>query len=229
MNNINKQRKQQRREKRQANDAIVKGSVYGQRADVINLSRFLLLPPSLIVKMRYNLHQQLNQPGFPYASYSWTCNGLYDVDPALASTAIPGFTEFMALYRVYQVISTKADVWVTNEGNNSCQVEFAWHNQFVAQNSYDSNKYGNAYSTQRTISAKGGQDRTHYVKTVDQCELSGTLAYWGSIANYQGTNSTNPNSVHNFVVSVRGGEPDCEAIGHLEFVVLLALPTILTV
>jgi len=206
---------------------------YGQQPISINLSKFLLQPPALAIKLRYNINQRLNSPGVDSASYGWNANGLYDVDPALASTAIPGFAEWMALYRNFQVISTRAHVTVVNETTEPTQVDFTWIPQIKAVNTYLPNLYGNAYSTNRSISGKSGMDRVTYDREIDMAQLSGSLTYWGSVSNYQGTILLNPQTLFQFQIGVNsivgGVDADCYAQGYLEFCVHLSLPALLTI
>jgi hypothetical protein len=178
------------------------------------------------VRLRYNINQRLNSPGVDAASYSWNANGIYDVDPALASTAVPGFAEWMGLYRTYQVISTHANIDVINVIDEPTQVEFTWVDSPQAVNTFLPNRYGNSYATQKYISGKSGMDRCHYQRTMDMAQLNGSLTYWGTVSQFQGSASTNPLTPYQFVIginSITGGvDADAYALGYLEFTVRLS-------
>jgi hypothetical protein len=80
---------------------------YGEKPIAINLSRYLLQPPSIYVKLRYNIEKHVINSPLASASYSWYANGVYDVDPAVASTAVPGFVEWMSLYRTSKLYKSQ--------------------------------------------------------------------------------------------------------------------------
>jgi hypothetical protein len=205
---------------------------YNQLPLGVNLSRFNAQPPSIFVKLRYNIQQHLLNGALPSASYGYNCNGLYDVDPALASTAIPGFTEWMSLYRAYQVTTARACVTVTSNCVEGQEVDFTWISQTIAANLYTPANYGNQYSTTKCISAVGGLDRVSYNKTVNMAQINGTSAYWGTVSNFQGTQFTNPATVYQFQVGISGLSgavpADAYLTGYLEFVVHLSSPTVLS-
>lgn len=194
---------------------------YGQKPIAVSLVRFLIQPPSLYVKLRYNILKRVNSPGVDYASYSWNVNGLYDVDPALASTAIPGFVEWMSLYRTYQVSSVRAKLSVINMVDEPVQVDITWLDSPVAVNTYTPAQYGNRFSVQRSLAPKGGLDKVQYEKVVDLEQLNGSLTYWGTVSQFQGSASTNPLTPYQIIVGVNsivgGVDVDCYVTGFLEF------------
>jgi len=57
----------------------------------------------------------MNNAGSAFANIRFTPTYCYDVDPALGSVAVPGFTEYGTLYRFYRLVSARI---VVNFGNN---------------------------------------------------------------------------------------------------------------
>jgi hypothetical protein len=74
-------------------------------------------------------------------------------------------------------------------------------------------------------------DRMSYSREIDMVQLDGTLAYWGSVAQYQGTSLTNPQTPFMFTVgatNMNGSPADVAVAGFLEFEIHLSTPTLLT-
>lgn len=83
-------------------------------------------PQTQHVTLKYLTSPLLNNTVGTAASRQFTANGLYDVDPAVGSTAISGFAEWMAIYNRYRVHATKATVDFINMDANpvTCNVGF---------------------------------------------------------------------------------------------------------
>lgn len=63
-----------------------------------------IMPPRIVTTLKYIVNRNLVNIAGTTASMQMNANGLYDVDPALASTAVPGFVEFGAFYQRYKVL-----------------------------------------------------------------------------------------------------------------------------
>jgi len=169
----------------------------------VNLSRFWILPNNIRVKMRFIQQTLINNAGAAFASLTYIANGLYDVDPRLASTAIPGFTELMTLYQNYRVDSTKIRAVLLNNETFAITISDAFTGIVVpAINSYRPNVYGNKFSRQTAISGKGGIDRVELLNQVNMSALFGSTAYWGDVTQFLGTPATNPSTPLGWAVGI---------------------------
>lgn len=63
-------------------------------------------PRRLRVTLRYSVFKQIVNAGFQYANVRYNPTYCYDVDPLLGSTAMPGFAEYGAIYRLYRLRSS---------------------------------------------------------------------------------------------------------------------------
>jgi len=81
---------------------------------IVRLPKVTILPSNIQTKCKFVQLNVINNAGAAKASNTFYVNGLYDVDPLLASTAIPGFSEMMDLYQNYRVIGGEVKARVTN-------------------------------------------------------------------------------------------------------------------
>lgn len=65
----------------------------------------------------------------PVISYRFVPSSAYDVDPAVASTAMPGFQEFANLYSSYRVLGSRCTVEVGNSSSTVCELILCPTNQ----------------------------------------------------------------------------------------------------
>jgi hypothetical protein len=63
---------------------------------------------------RYSVSKTLNNAGVQVANFRYQPSFCYDVDPLLGSTAMPGFTEWAAIYRYYRLRSSRISVMFAN-------------------------------------------------------------------------------------------------------------------
>jgi len=172
--------------------------------------------------MRFIWDAVLNNAGAAFASQSLIVNGLYDVDPAFLTTAVPGFTELMALYRNYRVDSTKITLSVTNKEAFPIHISEAFtSNQIYAANAYRPNLYGNKFSRQYQLSEASGMDRVKIVNQANMAALFGSSAYWGDVNNFLGTSATNPGTLLGWAIGIDSPTPLVNGVsifGELEFI-----------
>jgi len=120
-------------------------------------------------------------------------NGLFDVDPRVGSTAIPGFTELMALYQNYRVDNCQITADVVNNETFAVEVAHgASANVPFTTNNFSSAFFGNKRFKKLILSAAGGMDRGRCQDAFSMPEQMGTSAYWGDLANFVGTSASNP-------------------------------------
>jgi hypothetical protein len=159
----------------------------------VNLSRFWILPNNIRNKMRYITRSTLLNLVGNSASRQFSANGLYDIDPLLASTAMPGFTELMNIYQNYRVVSCRVKGFFSNNEARpmTLNVTFTGINSYVTNN-FIASQYGNKFSKQYQIGAKGGEDTCAFENQVNNAALFGSTAYWGDVTQFLGTGATNP-------------------------------------
>ncbi len=74
------------------------------------LSRPLIAPDELDVRLQFRKYGVLTNGAAPIASMEFTPNGAYDVDPTIGSTETYGFDEYAALYSYYRVVGYSYDI-----------------------------------------------------------------------------------------------------------------------
>jgi hypothetical protein len=202
----------------------------------VNLSRSVIQPPALRVKLRFYIDFQVSNAGLQTASKSYYCNGVYDVDPALGSNTVPGFTQYSGLYNSWRVDECSIDFTATNGDAFASQVVVAWfpNATYSATNSYLANKYANRFTTHRILSQAGGMDRCRIRERMKMADLYGDpSSYYGSTSNFVGTGATNPQSLFTVIFGVTPGHavPFVNGVilnGYMDFIVTFFDPASLT-
>jgi len=87
---------------------FVEPHLMGKNRTLINGA--LPLPARTLVKTRFEVSTVINGITAHFANLRYSPTSCYDVDPTLASTAMPFFTEMMALYRYYRTARSKIAV-----------------------------------------------------------------------------------------------------------------------
>jgi len=186
-----------------------------------------LQPPCMRVPMRFYFQYQVSNGGLQTASKSFYCNSVYDVDPALGSNTVPGFTQFIGLYNTFRVERCTLTMDASNGDSFATSLVVAWfpNATFSAVNSFLEHSYGNRFTSRHMLSAVGGMDRCRIHRSVDMGDLYGDkTSYYGSVNNFQGTGASNPQSL--FTVCI--GATPAHAVpfvngvyvnGYLDFIV----------
>jgi len=140
-----------------------------------------------------------------HLSKGFRVNNLYDIDPSVASAAIPGFTEWMNFYSNYRVIRARCKyTWVSREsaitGALTC---VCWSNQTVSANALNLPYYGNPNMPVRIVAAAsstpGAQNMINQVKRMD--EISGDIQCYTE-SGYTGSSGSGPVTNLNCIVGV---------------------------
>lgn len=71
-------------------------------------------PRRVRMTTKYSVSKTLNNAGVQLANYRYNPTFCFDVDPLLGSTAMPGFTEWGAIYRFYRLRSSRISVMFAN-------------------------------------------------------------------------------------------------------------------
>ncbi len=88
--------------------AVTRWGPVQQRATT--LSRPLIAPDELDVRLQFRKYGVLTNGAAPIASMQLNPNAAYDVDPTLGSTETYGFDEYAALYSYYRVVGYSYDI-----------------------------------------------------------------------------------------------------------------------
>lgn len=130
--------------------------------------------PRLRCNLRYQDWTDLNNVGFTYASKRYTPTYAYDVDPTLASTAMPGFSEYAGLYRFYRVRMSNISVCFCNKQDTCLSVYICPVNSDPGANATNVQDYlSNRLSKVCMVSAKGGMDRVTLTDMQTTSEFGG--------------------------------------------------------
>jgi hypothetical protein len=169
----------------------------------VDSSAYRITAPAMRVTLSYLSNVQINNAGFLSASKAYYPNGVYDVDPAFASSTVPGFSALIGLYNTWRVDEVTVTCNVSNVDDFPTEVCFAWfpNTTFVAANSFLQRYFSNMNTRVIILSSKGGQDRYHYRHVMPMAKLFGDVStYYGSTNNFCGTGASNPTSLFTFVI-----------------------------
>ena len=111
-----------------------------------------------------------NNPGGNYLVYSMRINDLYDPDPAILTGSVSNFKEMMQFYSYYKVEYSDIEWTLINLENFplSCGIVFSQSNLtgVISSLADAQNALENDFTTGvRTVSAKGGIDKTTFTIT----------------------------------------------------------------
>jgi len=110
--------------------------------------------------LRWYKNVEMNNIGAVYANDYYTPTMAYDIDPALGSTSMPGFSEFAGLYTHYRVNKWKASVAFANrETALELNAYLAITNGTPSTNEAANFKYlANRRSVMQLLTPRGGID-----------------------------------------------------------------------
>ncbi len=232
---MNRQTKRRNRNRRVPNGVRV-SDLDGKELPIVRLDRWLVAPPRVLVKLRYRVDANLTSAAAVTASKSWNANGVYDVDPAVGSTAAAGFTEWGALYGLNRVIKC------TVRGHIVCQEAFAlvcgygFVPQVIGAGSFTNAYYGNKNCSEFIMGGTAGMNRHEFVRAIEITDLFGEKATIGDQSHFYGTGASNPITIGQFCLGIHSpsGTPLTGAGGiyyslQFDFVVEFAQQLALTV
>lgn len=172
-------------------------------SQIINLSRYKLCPPRVLVRLGYQNGYVLAHAAGSQTSKAWNANGCFDVDPSLGNLTFDGFDQWMALYGVYRTIRFIAKITAINNESFPVRISTCFFPQFTS--SYPLTSWNNQRAIEHAcLGAKGGIDRTVIRREISLAELVGVEAYEGDLQQYYGTTGTNPQSIASFNIGIAG-------------------------
>lgn len=173
-----------------------------------------VIPDRVLVKMKYLSTSPLTAVASDTASRQFRANGIYDVDPALASTAIAGFAEWMAFYGSYRVIATEVDCEFINLDTAPTVYNVGFETVFFTANTKNYPYFGEPNQISK-LSAGIGANPVRLKKRMQLQHLLGDTANLTD-QDYTGGSAANPASL--LYVSIAQSSPSAVAIVNGSFV-----------
>lgn len=215
------------RQKTSIKETKIKGD---NPSDIVNISRFKIQPPRMLVKLGFQDERTLANAGSNNTSFRFTANGAFDIDPSVGNLTLNGFNQWMAIYSVYRVTHFKIKVTANNLSSFPIRVASGFfpqtHFPFLVTE-YASNMWCKEHTTLGPLTGMG---RTVFSREVEIAKLIGVEAYEGDLNQYYGTISTNPSSLCSFNVGISGVGGNLIPLGvsivsEVEMIVELSFPT----
>lgn len=200
MENTQKRPKTNKRGKKKKASAITQSSQPQSLGVVVlpNASKKLTLlkainPAKVGVLFKYQTSGLLNNAGGFISSVGFNANGLYDVDPRVASTSVPGFTEWMGLYNRYRVLATKYKISLCSRDGITLPFLgcIAWHSVGIGVNGYTENLFSNSLNKRFLVPINPGLAGSVYTDRKMAHDVLGDVNCYTD-QNTSGTNASNP-------------------------------------
>jgi hypothetical protein len=150
-----------------------------------------IVPPSVIVRLKYIVNRSLNNAGLNTASIQLRANGLYDVDPALASTPVPGFVEWMTMFQKYRVLKVNSKcIYISRDSGLNPIVNMGMGNTFHAANAKTIGYFEGSDQKTTMVSSTASNGRSLSMTRTTTYIVGDEEAL--AEEQYCGTNATNP-------------------------------------
>lgn len=140
------------------------------------------VPDKMFVQLNYmdTTSRVLAAAGNPFGYIRYFSNGMFDANPLILTSPIPGFTELAALYEQYRVHSIKVSLRFCNQ-ETFPSVVVIWptdqdQSGLISQ-SYLQEMCGNAFAKYKQVSSKGGLDAGEINFYLSHKKLIGTKVY----------------------------------------------------
>lgn len=173
-----------------------KRSKYNKIQSVVVRTPGVVVADKTYVKLHYmdTTSRVLAAPANPFGYIRYFANGLFDANPLILTSLVPGFTELATLYEQYRVHGAKITVRFVNQ-EAFPSVVVVWptdQDQSASINQqYLQEMCGNYFARFRHLSSKGGMDRASITNYISFKKLIGTRNY-NTDLNYSSLVSTNP-------------------------------------
>lgn len=164
------------------------------------------MPKSTIVHLRFLYNGTLTVAGLQTASKQLRNNGAYDVDPSLASTAMPGFVEWMSFYSRYRVLATTSSGQIINREDFPLLFNHGYSSQFQSPNSIKSSMFENRLCKTVLLPQSGSGGGVRFYSHATMLNITGDVSVYTS-DQWTGTAGANPNAlnyVHCAIDSTQG-------------------------
>lgn len=156
-----------------------KGRKRGKRRDteksVIVRGPKTIFPESYESVLHYYTPITMSNAAASYVSVRYRPNNVFDVDPLVGSTAVPGFAELALIYGTYRLLGYEAVVDFVNAEAFAVQAFiYPWSNLQTAPSANDATTpelIVNQRAKSHVLSAQGGQDRIRLSQKVNLSTL----------------------------------------------------------
>lgn len=136
----------------------------------------MVMPAEYDTSFKYIVDVVVGTAAATLSSVRYTTNA-YDVDPTLASTAMPGFTELAALYARFRTLRMAYKFNVCNAEAFPVHVIHGFSNVSVASGSLGMNYGGNALMSCSILGPLTGQGRSIFSRSASVGQISGSTQY----------------------------------------------------
>lgn len=152
----------------------------------------LIVPDRAFIKLRWNniLTPSIATSVSNFNYYQWRINGLYDIDPAIGSEDVAGFSSWGSFYGEYRVNACKVKIRFTNLDNVPKYVGFAFlpeNNALPSTWADYKDMMANSYVTHTTLEQDGSRTSKLLSMYCDLGKLVGDINLYRSNLNYRGT------------------------------------------
>jgi hypothetical protein len=132
-----------------------------------------IMPQEFDTTLKYIVSYTVSNVGNPLASLRLTSNA-FDVDPALGSTAMAGFTEFAGFYARFRTIGMKYRFNCNNNELFPVSVIHGFSNTVIASGSLGMNYGENPLFRTDILGPLTGQGRSKYQRSESIVNIAGT-------------------------------------------------------
>lgn len=132
-----------------------------------------VIPDEFDTTLKYIVFEVLTSVGGTTASLRFRTEA-FDVDPAIGSTAMPGFTEFAAFYARFRPLALGYKFSVANQEAFPLSIIHGFTTTSIASGSLGSTYAGNPLFGTSILGAKTGNDTGCYEQTASVTKIVGT-------------------------------------------------------
>lgn len=140
---------------------------------VMHKSPRVIMPPEFDTTLKYLTYETMTNIGGAAASVQYRTEA-YDVDPALASTAMPGFAEFAGFYQRFRTLGMSYKFSVCNAEAFPVIVLHGFTVNAIASGSLSLRYAGNPLFSTHTLGPATGQGRAIFQKSASVVQIVGT-------------------------------------------------------
>jgi len=149
------------------------GSLPGGEGITLYKSPRTVMPSTYVTNLKYIVQDTVTNVGGVRASISFRTEA-YDVDPALGSTAMPGFAELGALYARYRALRMTYKFSVANQEAFSITTIHGFSNSSIASGSLSIGYAGNPLFNSGMLGPLTGQGRATYRQSASVVAVAGS-------------------------------------------------------
>lgn len=162
----------------------------------------LPVPKEFDTNLMYTTAQILSTTLSSETNKAFNVNGLYDVDPALGSANVAGFSELMAMYSIYRVIGYSYEVDMVNTQDFPVLVTLVNTNDSFGGTTGLAGYAGNQYTQQIILAGKNAGRSAHKFKASHAIQ---SIVGSGEVElddQFTGTVGTNPSRLVRLAIGI---------------------------